>query len=222
MPPFAGSSKPTTSNARTPRANPRSTNSPTSCETASTQASTRCETRICPPDATSHSRSASIGAVPTGAYSHRRSNPIRPIVAWPSAIPHANDNSKPRRDHSSASSHTRSRIASASRTATEAGSSHGSGSLNTTSSPSPVSRAKVPEASYTSEPKASWYAPSTAITSSGSAPSANAAKPCNEQASTAISRRWLSSTDGSPLTSSATCGGRNDRSPRLNASISSW
>ena len=53
-----------------------------------------------------------------------------------------------------------------------------------------------------------------AITSSGSAVSANAVKPRRSQKTTVISRRWLSRNDSSPemTTSSASCGDRNRRS----------
>ena len=80
-------SRPRRSHAGVGFSKPRSVRSPAGwvIASASVAAKTRRLIRIWPGAAVSHRRSASVGTVPTGAYSQRRSKPMRPIVAWPSA-----------------------------------------------------------------------------------------------------------------------------------------
>ena len=128
----------------------------------------------------------------------------------------------PWRAHASARPRTRVRIAMLIRIARSGPSSHRTGSLKKTMSPSPANLSRVPSKRKIRSPSAWWYSLRTPITSSGSLDSANMVNPRRSQKATTTSRRWLSRNDSSPEStiSSASCGERKRRSRPMRCSCS--
>jgi hypothetical protein len=113
--------------------------------------------------------------------------------------------------------------ATASPTARAVGSGSGSGSPKNTRTASPVKAPTVAPCSPIRRPSISWNDSRTVSSSSGPALPATVARPRSSQVTTAISRRWGSSSVRSPDSNmaSASCGDRKRRSTRSRSSSTS-